>query len=446
MMTTAQTRALLSCFTLSLLAAPATAQEQPPAAAAPSEVELPGQPPEVQLPDPSATPWVVSEPVGLAREVPQPLQYRREFGIIPLVGGDSDIGIAVGTVGSLASFRPYASPYAWRLELNALASFKKEGAAWVNPFQDYYLKLTVPSLSHNTVSLTARLAFTRYSTLKYYGLGDASVVPKQVGLNYTEYQLTYPHATFEVAHKFARPWLWRLTLDYFYEVPRVYANSKLAADLAQNAPPIGVNDRFHLATVTAGLGYDSRDDETAPELGQNHSISARYAPGYKTVLPYHYVGLNASLRAYVPLWHRHLMLALRAVGDGLVGNPPFFMLAESVDGYAVGGVSGVRGVPAQRYYGKIKAYGTGELRLRFSPHRAFGQEMVWGLVAFGDAGRVWADWKKDPTLDGTGAGIKYGVGGGIRMQWGATFLIRGDVAWSPDADPLGFYFNVGHIF
>jgi outer membrane protein assembly factor BamA len=400
----------------------------------------------IEFPDPSATPWVVSTPHHPPDDLPLPMQYRRELGIVPLIGGDSDIGLALGVVGSLAAFSPYASPYSWRLELNALTSFKHQDA-WSNPFQDYYLKLTVPSLLHNTLSLTGRLAYTRYSTLKYHGLGNASLPAAGAAGTEATYRLRYPHATLEVDFVLRRPWLAHVAADYYYEIPEVPLGSQLAADLATSSLGLrGGNRPFHLAVATAGIGYDSRNDETAPDSGQQHSLSLRYAPRLGRGFEVHYLGINGSLRAYLPIWRHRVMLALRLVGDGLVGDPPFFMLAESVDGYALGGVSGVRGVPAQRYYGKVKTYGNAELRLRFPPHKAFHQPMVWGLVGFFDGGRLWAGWRPDQALDGSGLGLKYGVGGGIRMQWGATFLIRGDVAWSPDASPVGFYFNVGHIF
>jgi hypothetical protein len=72
--------------------------------------------------------------------------------------------------------------------------------------------------------------------------------------------------------------------------------------------------------------------------------------------------------------------------------------------------------------------------------------MLFGVVAFFDAGRVWADTAPHPELDGTGLGLKYGTGGGVRLQSGKAFVLRGDVAWSPDARPLGGYFAVGQAF
>ena len=72
---------------------------------------------------------------------------------------------------------------------------------------------------------------------------------------------------------------------------------------------------------------------------------------------------------------------------------------------------------------------------------------VLSTAAFVDGGRVWANFfRAAAELDGTGAGLKYGVGGGLRLQEGTTFIIRFDVAWSPDARPVGVYFNAGQIF
>ena len=61
-----------------------------------------------------------------------------------------------------------------------------------------------------------------------------------------------------------------------------------------------------------------------------------------------------------------------------------------------------------------------------------------------DTGRVWTSLDPEPELDGEGAGLKYGVGGGVRFQWGEAFLVRVDAAGS--ADGTGFYFGVNHAF
>jgi len=165
-----------------------------------------------------------------------------------------------------------------------------------------------------------------------------------------------------------------------------------------------------------------------------------------TALPYAYERLNLTARFYRTPVH-NVTLLVRVVGDTLLGDPPFYELARFDETPAIGGSKAVRGVPAQRYYGKVKLFGNIEVRselLRFSVHR---KRMVLGAALFADGGRSWTQLgQSNPALDGTGLGLKYGLGGGLRLQEGQTFIVRGDVAWSPDARPVGAYFAAGEVF
>ncbi|MBN2803809.1 MAG: hypothetical protein JXR91_12010 [Deltaproteobacteria bacterium] len=141
--------------------------------------------------------------------------------------------------------------------------------------------------------------------------------------------------------------------------------------------------------------------------------------------------------------------ALHFSGDMMFGNVPFYELSK-VTGLevvnAVGGEKGVRGVPAQRYAGKIKLFGNFELRALFYRFNIKSERFGLGWTLFFDAGRVCADWKKDSNLDGNGAGIKIGAGGGPRILWGDVVVIRADVAYSKDASPVGFYVEATRAF
>ena len=95
---------------------------------------------------------------------------------------------------------------------------------------------------------------------------------------------------------------------------------------------------------------------------------------------------------------------------------------------------------------EIKALANVELRSELFTARVFGEERRFGLVGFADFGRVWADYHRRPELDGDGLGIKYGVGGGLRVASGETFVLRLDVGWSPDANPVSGYLLAGHLF
>ena len=148
----------------------------------------------------------------------------------------------------------------------------------------------------------------------------------------------------------------------------------------------------------------------------------------------------------MPLFSKRVTLALRLVGDVLFGDVPFYELSRAVDTYAVGGSNGVRGVPAQRYRGKVKVIGNMELRVRLFDIRPFGKLFTVGAAGFLDGGRVWADTRPHPELDGSTLNLKYGIGGGLRLMSGTAFVLRADVAWSPDATPVGGYVIAGECF
>jgi hypothetical protein len=65
---------------------------------------------------------------------------------------------------------------------------------------------------------------------------------------------------------------------------------------------------------------------------------------------------------------------------------------------------------------------------------------------------VWSDYSFHSPLDGSGVGLKYGVGGGIYVLWGQAAMLRIEASYSPDAVsenpslPLGIYVNDGVMF
>ena len=69
-----------------------------------------------------------------------------------------------------------------------------------------------------------------------------------------------------------------------------------------------------------------------------------------------------------------------------------------------------------------------------------------GSPASSTPGAPGPSWHRTPSSTAPGIGLKYGVGGGLRVQEGKTFVVRGDVAWSPDARPIGGYVTAGQAF
>lgn len=372
-----------------------------------------------------------------------------ELDLFPLVGGSSDIGIGGGLAGAVAHFAPGEKQYRWKVELSGIVTYSPSNGRSHIPYTDVYALMTIPNLGRG-VRLELRPSFTLENTLGYYGLGNASQRNDALHNDYYQYGRTHPTMQVMVRLPLFDRLFVKLANYFTYNSLDIVDNSRLAQDFASPDPEIrkilGTAKSHAVDVFEYGLVYDTRDEETATRRGQYHEVGLRYSPGGTSFFPYSYQQLDATARFYATLPGDAVTFATRVVGDVQFGDPPFYELARFQETYALGGSKGVRGVPAQRYYGKVKVFGNFEIRAHLFDFHLFGKDMKFGVAGFFDAGRLWTDFHSHPELDGTGLGLKYGTGGGLRLQQGKTFIARLDLAWSPDAKPVGGYFAVGEIF
>ncbi len=382
-------------------------------------------------------------------------RHHLEVDPVPIVGGDTDVGWGGGAVVSLAQHDPGFSPFRWNLEMSAMTTVRPpaSGGAWEFPYQDYYASFRMPHLLRDEVALEAVGSYSDEHTLKYYGLGDGSkVTPFADQTNpYYEYRRIHPTVRVDARLHVKGPLYVVVGNSLRYSVLDVAQNTKLAQDQRSGSPEVrNLLGSFGNAAVDVfeyEIVYDTRDDALEATRGMAHKASLRLSPGGAGWMPYRYGQANVTLRAYVTPIPKRLTLAARLVGDWQFGDVPFYELAGYEETYAIGGVQGVRGPPAQRYYGRQKAFGNFEARSTVWEFQLFGKPFAAGVAAFVDVGRVWADGiGAHPELDGTGLGLEYGIGGGLRLHQGRAMVIRFDVAWSPDAQPIGAYFSAGEMF
>jgi outer membrane protein assembly factor BamA len=374
-----------------------------------------------------------------------------ELGGLPLIGYDSDLGIAIGGFGSFARFDPDYVPYHYRIEVAGAITFKPSDDRLLLPYQDIYVMLTVPQLAARRLRLEVRASYTRETTLSYFGIGNAARAPEQgpegqPAREYFHYGLMHPSLLVRARVKWTALWSVQFGNILSFERPDIREDSSVARD-ARN-PSLerffGTLAPHWVNVLETALLFDSRDGETSTLRGMYHQIKLRLSPGGIQPLPYRYGQLNLTLRFYETF--DRLTLAARIVGDMLFGDAPFYELPRFEDTFALGGANGVRGVPAQRYSGKLKLFGNFEARVAITKFALFGLPCLLSAVGFFDGGRLWSDAHADPSLDGRSLGLKLGIGTGLRLQQGQAFVVRGDIAWSPDARPLGAYVIAGQTF
>lgn len=358
-----------------------------------------------------------------------------ETGLVPLVGGDTDIGFGAGAIGSIASFDGVHVPYRWQLQFATFVAAKQDITS--PSFEDIYVNLIVPQLLDGRLRLEVRPSFTNESALPFYGIGNAVRVPASTMPARDFYARLHPQLNVKTWWRLGEGWSAIAGLEYMFNQTS-FGSDSTAAMLVPAIDPHAEDPQSILKAKT-GLLYDSRDHELAPRHGMLHSFEIRISPRIGNALPYSYDQLDLALRWYTPLSHRNV-LAMRIVGDALVGDVPFYELSRYEDTSAIGGGSGVRGVPAYTFYGKTKLFGNIELRTDWTSFSALDRKFKLGVASFFDAGRLWSGTANDGDV------VHWGIGGGLRLQQGRAFLVRADLAWSPDARPIAGYLVADHIF
>ncbi len=410
--------------------------------------------------------------------------HRLEWGVLPAVNYDSDLGFGFGAVGTVVRFHPGINPFRWRLNLQLYATVKRKPAGGAQfPFHEDFIELDVPGLLHNKLRINAALRFLKFSTTGYYGLGNAAVAEKpwteideeedpdayRAARRYHQYDRTYPNAElitrFNVWDRSIPAHKRRLEVftgaAFSYNLISLYEGSELQQDVATRATDspdgreyqrlLAGTENHALLVLKGGLLWDTRDHEFMPTRGTFSEISMRLSPGVSGGLVYG--GVTANTRWFAPLYRDYLVFATRIVGDMIFGTAPVYELAR-YDGLiprdAPGGGWAVRGVPRQRYHGKIKVLGNFELRSMFYRFRIKEQRFGLGAVINADVGRVWLDYRKveldGMDSDGNFGKFAVGLGGGLRVSWGETFVVRIEPAYSVTEKNFGFYINVGHLF
>lgn len=201
------------------------------------------------------------------------------------------------------------------------------------------------------------------------------------------------------------------------------------------------------SVVQAGFMIDTRDNEPAPRRGIWAEASVR-AANPLWFSRWAYGGGNVTVRGYLPLLpDETLVLATRAVGDLLIGDPPLqemIRVGGSNDYIAFGGLDMGRGIRVQRHPGRVKVLVQQELRYELPTFEVWAQRIRFGLAGFYDAGYVAEDLGSALSQPPR---VAFGFGISGRVAWNDNFVMRLDVAISADeAWRPQIYSAPGHPF
>lgn len=386
---------------------------------------------------------------------------RTEWAGFPVIGGSTDIGVQLGAAGTVTHVGNRFRPYWWRVD--ALVSLSVKGGPRGTEVvqQSHDMRWDIPGGANGKIRLMPGVFYDKTINAGYFGLGNASRVVTdpngQIGERYQfrhEEASTRLNARTPLGGPFSTMYGWQLR----YVNPHAYPESRLAIDaatrLSDGRPLIHGLQPLGIATLNGGVIYDTRDDEIYPRTGSLHVAALRLSGAVPTSSGVYWAGINVVYHRYVKL-PQSFVFAGRVFVDAMAGHVPFYDLSQggAFDPNDMpGGAQGIRGVPNGRYSGLLKVVGNAELRRIHGAFKLFGSRFQVGTTVFVDAGRVWNDYTFADVRDGTGLGVKYGVGGGPFLVWDTAAVFRIDVAYSPDASaanpgfPVGIYVQGGLMF
>ena len=397
-------------------------------------------------------------------------KHRTEWAGFPVIGGSTDIGVQFGAAGTITHVGDFFKPYWWRVDAIASLSVKGGPRGTEIVQQSYDMRWDIPGGGAGKVRLMPGVFFDKTINAGYFGLGNAApVVTDANGQVGDRYQYTHEEASTRLNVKsplggmagrtirdpaFSAMYGWQLR----YVNPRAYPETRLAIDAATRTfdgrPLIRGVQPLGIATLNGGIIYDTRDDEIFPRKGDLHVGAVRFSGATPTSSGVYWAGVNFVLQRHVSL-PEGFVFAGRVFVDAMVGHVPFYDLGQAGafdPNDFPGGPQGIRGVPNGRYSGLLKVVVNAEVRRLHGTVRILGERFQIGTTTFIDTGRVWNDYSFSDPRDGSGLGLKYGIGGGPLLIWGSAAVFRVDVAYSPDASaanpgfPVGIYVQSGLMF
>lgn len=389
-----------------------------------------------------------------------PTTEHNELAGAPILGGSTDIGFQLGVAATFTRVSPRYQPYRWKLDGLVSASVKDGPRGTEVVQQSHDMRIDVPRAVGGRVRVMPGVFFERTVNAGYFGIGNASqAIANPDGSLGSRYQYIHREirARVNLRQQLAGPFSVMYGLSLRNVSPTSYAGSRLDLDAKRRAddgePYIRGLQTLNHAAVAGGLIYDTRDNEITPHRGSFDQYAMRVGGATPTSAGVYYGAANLILRRYVPIGGP-FVFAGRVFVDAMAGNPAYYDLSQGGALIPIdlpGGAAGVRGVPNGRYSGLVKAVANAEIRVTHLRFRLFGDDFRIGNNIFADVGRVFTRYGPDPR-DGTGLGLKYGVGAGVFVVWGTAAVFRVEFAYSPDAVaanpnfPIGIYAADSQMF
>jgi hypothetical protein len=337
-----------------------------------------------------------------------------------VLGYNIDDKLFIGTGFSLRKYGFRKEPYASDQKFAALFALYKKAYqfSYSGEFVDFY--------RNNTLVINAKMSEPALNN--FFGFGNNTVIDKSKDISY--YRVRYDEAQLDVQIK-RRPFAklsisagpsvyhyWNKFSDnksYILANPSVVALDSAAVYGAKTY--VGGTANFEFNNInselfpTRGVSITGKFTSLYPVQGNSYSLNK--AEGNMTI----YASLKDPTR----------VVTILKIGGGNIFNDKF----EYFQAMTIGADNNLRGFRKTRFSGQSAAYGSLEFRLKLLKGRSYILPGQVGLIAFGDAGKVW--------YNGANSGrIHTAYGGGFYFVPFDVVIISAAMAFSKEEQLFNF--------
>ena len=400
------------------------------------------------------------------------------FGPLPVVGWDSDLGFQYGVCLDIFNFGDGTNYPSYDYKVNLEASTYTGGSSLLRCYGDFKTLIPDGKLFFDCAYFSAKkfdfYGYNGYASPFFadgIGLADGETSAFN-WMSRNQFRLVT-----SMQRRIKGGLYWAAGFGYYnISTDNVkldeYKDQTTLYDLYSNAGLIREDEARggNVLHLKAGLVYDTRNHDSDPTRGVNIEATLVGAPDIIDREGYSNLGFTFVGSHYVPVWKDRLTFAYRlGVQANITGEIPYYFINNlntlffrKVYTEGLGGNASVRGINRNGVVGNGMAWLNTELRWRFVNFRFINQNFYLALNPFFDMGRIIQSYRLDeqkapfatfsdtpvnPFYSGDNESFHATLGCGLKVVMNRNFVISVEMAKALDErDGEKMWNNIGFNF